>query len=92
MYHEDKFTKDLDMVLREARDMLIAKNKSYGDSALNPIRIFAKSDTMEQIRVRMDDKLNRMMNGVSFSGDNDIKDLLGYLIIYLIAEKRQNEK
>lgn len=67
--------------------LLLKKNIAYGNSALNPIRIFAKSDTVEQLYVRIDDKLNRLKNGQKFVGDNDIDDLLGYLILLKIALK-----
>jgi hypothetical protein len=66
--------------------MLVEKNKSYGDSALNPIRIFSKADNVEQIKVRIDDKLNRVNNSQGYPGDNDIDDLIGYLILYKIAK------
>jgi len=66
--------------------MLIEKNISYGDSALNPIRIFSTSDATEQLKVRIDDKLNRVKNNQGFAGDNDIDDLIGYLILYKIAK------
>ena len=72
----------------ELAEMLVKKNVSYGDSALNPIRIFSKASASEQIRVRIDDKLNRVLNGQSYPGDNDILDLIGYLILLLIAESR----
>lgn len=39
--------------------MLLAKNAAYGNSALEPVRIFSKADPTEQIRVRIDDKLSR---------------------------------
>ena len=66
--------------------MLIDKNISYGDSALNPIRIFSTTDATEQLKVRIDDKLNRVKNNQGFAGDNDIDDLIGYLILYKIAK------
>ena len=71
----------------EMAEMLIKKNVSYGNSALNPIRIFSKADSKEQIRVRIDDKLNRIQNDQAFPGDNDIDDLIGYLILLKIANK-----
>lgn len=72
-------------------EMLIQKNISYGDSALNPARIFAQSDNVEQIKIRIDDKINRVKNNKGFAGDNDIDDLIGYLILLKIAtEKRDN--
>lgn len=69
----------------EIAQMLIEKNVSYGDSALNPIRIFSGADNVEQLKVRIDDKLNRVKNNQGFVGDNDIDDLIGYLILYKIA-------
>jgi hypothetical protein len=65
--------------------MLIDKNISYGNSALDPVRIFSTSDSTEQLKVRIDDKLNRVKNNQGFAGDNDIDDLIGYLMLYKIA-------
>lgn len=69
----------------EIMEMLINKNVSYGDSALSPVRIFAQSDNIEQIKIRIDDKINRVKNNQGFAGDNDIDDLIGYLILLKIA-------
>lgn len=69
----------------EIAEMLIKKNVSYGDSALNPMRLFAQSDSVEQLKVRIDDKLNRIKNSQGFAGDNDIDDLVGYLVLLRIA-------
>jgi len=71
--------------------MLIEKNISYGDSALSPIRTFAQSDGIEQIKVRIDDKLNRIKNNQGFAGDNDIDDLIGYLVLLKIAIEKGRE-
>jgi hypothetical protein len=69
----------------EIAHMLIEKNISYGNSALDPIRIFSTADSTEQLKVRIDDKLNRVKNNQGFAGDNDIDDLIGYLVLYKIA-------
>ena len=69
----------------EIAQMLIDKNISYGNSALEPSRIFSTADSVEQLKVRIDDKLNRIKNNKGFAGDNDIDDLIGYLILYKIA-------
>jgi hypothetical protein len=71
----------------EISEMLIKKNISYGNSALDPIRLFASSDSTEQLKVRIDDKLNRIKNSQGFAGDNDIDDLIGYLILLRIANQ-----
>jgi len=72
----------------EIAQMLIDKNISYGNSALDPIRIFSTSDSVEQLKVRIDDKLNRVKNNQGFAGDNDIDDLIGYLVLYKIAKAK----
>lgn len=72
-------------VCNEIADMLITKNKSYGNSALDPVRIFSKSDNIEQLKVRIDDKLSRFSRGGEYSGDNDIDDLIGYLVLLKVA-------
>ena len=68
--------------------MLIEKNISYGDSALNPVRIFSKANPIEQLHVRIDDKLSRLMKGTEHIGDNDIDDLIGYLILLKVAKEK----
>ena len=85
MSSETQFT--IAQVCDEIKEMLIAKNKSYGDSALNPVRVFSTSDSVEQLHVRIDDKLSRITRGGSFVGDNDLDDLIGYLILLKIARE-----
>ena len=88
MSSETQFT--IAQVCDEIKEMLIAKNKSYGDSALNPVRVFATSDSVEQPHVRIDDKLSRITRGGSYVGDNDLDDLIGYLILLKIARELNN--
>jgi hypothetical protein len=76
----------------EIANLLIEKNISYGDSALSPNRIFAQSDNVEQLKVRIDDKLNRVKNNQGYAGDNDIDDLIGYLILLKIAIDKESFK
>lgn len=71
----------------ELYTLLVQKNRAYGNSALEPVRVFSKSDNVEQLRVRIDDKLSRFVKGHEFMGDNDIDDLMGYLILLKIAMK-----
>jgi hypothetical protein len=68
------------------KDMLLAKNAAYGNSALDPVRIFSKSDPVEQIRVRIDDKLSRLARG-SAAGEDVEQDLLGYLVLLRVARR-----
>jgi len=82
---------DINRVCNEIKDMLMQKNLAYGDSALSPVRIFSKADSMEQILVRIDDKLSRFARGTDYPGDNDIDDLVGYLILLKIAKERNGK-
>ena len=78
-------------VVSEIKEMLIAKNRAYGDSALEPVRVFSKAETIEQLYVRIDDKLSRVKRGHEYPGDDTISDLIGYLVLLLIA-KEKNER
>lgn len=82
-----QFIEDLNETLKDIRQILIEKNDKYGNSALQPVRIFSKSDQLEGIRVRIDDKLNRLMNRKDNEDEDVITDLIGYLILYKIASK-----
>lgn len=66
------------------KKLLLEKNRAYGNSALNPIRVFSKADPVEQILVRIDDKLSRLSRGEA-AGEDVVKDLIGYLILLRIA-------
>ncbi len=89
MAAHDQFCEDLKKVLQGIEQLLILKNRKYGDSALNPCRIFAKSDAVEQLRVRIDDKLNRILNRQA-DEDEDVEiDLIGYLLMLQIAKRRK---
>jgi hypothetical protein len=79
--------RDIAAVCDEVRELLLAKNRSYGSSAFAPVRMFSKSDPMEQLRVRIDDKLSRIARGGPDSEDTEL-DLLGYLLLLRVARKR----
>lgn len=71
---------------QEVIDLLIEKNESYGDSALHPQNIFARGDAIENLSARIDDKLMRIKRqGFHGFGEDNIKDLIGYLILLKIA-------
>jgi hypothetical protein len=73
----------------EIRDLLISKNKAYGDSALEPDNIFSKLDNAEAICARIDDKLSRIKNvGLNDKTEDTLDDLIGYLILLKIAREQ----
>jgi len=69
--------------------LLVLKNQRYGDSALSPLEIFATGITPRQrLALRMDDKLNRLANGMGLdAGDREHPgiDLAGYILLDVIA-------
>ncbi len=66
--------------------MLIDKNRSYGNSAFDPVRIFSRAHPIDQILVRLDDKLSRFRHAQSWPGDDNIDDIIGYLILLRLAQ------
>ena len=78
--------KEIREVCNELADFLVEKNAAYGNSAAEPVGIFARRlDRMAQIDTRIDDKLNRLMQGEEFPGDDTVKDLAGYLILRMVV-------
>ncbi len=70
--------------------MLIEKNAKYGNSALEPVRVFSKASTTEQLLVRIDDKLSRIKTtGMEAPDEDTLNDLIGYLILLKIATKKE---
>ena len=86
-YDSEEFAVDVRGLTDKLAVMLIDKNKRYGNSALDPVRIFSKADAVEQIYVRIDDKLSRVARGNANDGEDVVDDLLGYLILLKIARK-----
>ena len=74
-------------VCDRVKALLIEKNRKYGNSALNPVRVFSKASADEQILVRMDDKLSRIRNRQNDDDEDPFVDLLGYLVLYLAQKE-----
>ena len=80
-------------VCDDVKELLLYKNNKYGNSALEPLRVFSKSSAVEQLLVRIDDKLNRIKKGAGLlNKDEDvIMDLIGYLILLKIGLKEEKK-
>lgn len=85
-----RFSRSVREVCDEVAEMLIEKNRAYGNAALDPVRVFSKASPVEQILVRIDDKLSRLARG-SAAGEDVERDLLGYLVLLRIARRRASE-
>jgi len=81
------FAKEVETVLNDISKLLIDKNKKYGNSALEPVRIFSKANSIEQLLVRIDDKISRLKNTQVNEDEDVLFDLVGYLVLLLIANK-----
>ena len=76
------FEIDLLKVTREITELLILKNKAYGNTALNPTNIFSKLSATEAICARLDDKIARIKNkGINDKTEDTVDDLIGYLLL-----------
>ena len=82
---------DIARVCDGLKALLLDKNSRYGGSALDPMRVFSRADAVEQIKVRLDDKLSRLARGAGLDaadGEDVIADLMGYLVLLKIALRR----
>ena len=69
------------------KSLLLEKNKAYGNSAFEPVRVFSRADPEEQIKVRLDDKLSRLARGTEFGSEDSEQDLLGYIVLLRVYRK-----
>jgi len=72
-------------------NLLQEKNDAYGNSALEPMKVFSKGSAVDSICARIDDKLMRIKNrGINDDTEDTLYDLCGYLVLLIVA--RDNEK
>lgn len=73
-------------ILEGMKDLLLYKNQKYGDSAINPKKIFYKGDSTNSILIRLDDKIGRVMSNTEEKPRvNDVADIIGYCTLLLIS-------
>tara|TARA_B100001989_G_scaffold246661_1_gene217826 strand:- start:2192 stop:2563 length:372 start_codon:yes stop_codon:yes gene_type:complete len=84
--------KEIVSVCDEIKNLLLSKNRKYGNSALEPVRVFSRAQPTEQLCVRIDDKLSRISKGAGLlATDEDVvNDLIGYLVLLKIAQRKEN--
>ena len=72
---------------KKIENLLLEKNKAYGNSAIEPLNIFSKANSTESICARLDDKLSRIKNkGINDDTEDTILDLCGYLILLMVSK------
>ena len=76
---------------KQLEDLLLTKNKKYGNSALDPLNVFSVAGAVAGIKVRIDDKLKRIKNaGLVDATEDTLQDLAGYLILLMIAKENES--
>lgn len=76
--------------LQTVADTVRERNASYGDSAIDPVRVFSRAPSDEQLRVRIDDKLSRVARGAGATPDT-LVDLAGYIAILAVVQHRADD-
>lgn len=81
----DSFAGRVTTLFDGLRDLLIEKNKAYGNSALDPLNVFAQASAVDQLRTQIDHKLSRIKRGSEYQDEDTLRDLIGYLALFLLA-------
>lgn len=78
-------------VTNQLQELLIKKNRAYGNSALEPLNVFSSQNAVDSLCARLDDKLSRIKNkGLNDKTEDTLFDLAGYLILLIIAKNEQD--
>ena len=70
--------------------MLLDKNRKYGNSALDPLRVHSQATRIEQLKVRADDQLSRLRSAQADDAEDALLAYIGYMILLHIAEKHND--
>jgi hypothetical protein len=70
------------------KELLLEKNRKYGNAALEPEQVDGEPIPPEiGIKVRIGDKLKRWRKANKDEDEDIVKDLIGYLVLLRIAKK-----
>ena len=87
----NEFRTECAKIAAKVVNLLADKNEQYGDSAFDPIRMFSPLGPDAGLRVRVDDKLSRLLRGnADMESDTDvIDDLIGYFILLRMSMDKE---
>ena len=80
----------IDVECQNLAEILKSKNRQYGNSFADPVRIFSKASPEEALLIRIDDKLSRIARGQD-AGEDTILDLIGYLILLRVLHRAEDK-
>jgi len=92
-YSQEPTVEDINDLIKDTCDdiksLLVAKNTSYAAALFFPINQFSSLSAMQTCDVLIDNKLSRLKNGKKYKDENDVRDLIGYLINKLVIKKME---
>ena len=90
----NEFRTECAKIAAKVVNLLADKNEQYGDSAFDPIRMFSQLGPDAGLRVRIDDKLSRLLRGnADMESDTDvIDDLIGYFMLLRMSMDEQPDE
>ena len=80
----------IDVECQNLSEILKSKNRQYGNSFADPVRIFSKATPEEGLRIRIDDKLSRIARGHN-AGEDTVLDLIGYLVLLRVLHRADDK-
>ncbi len=75
--------KKIDSFFSECKNILLERNKEYGNSALKPRQIFSKASPVEVLEQQIDHKLSRIAEGDRKK--DTLMDIVNYILLLDIA-------
>ena len=85
MGQENNIQELISAVCESVKNVLLEKNRRYGNSALEPVKVFSKTNSEEAIKIRLDDKISRVKNSEELR-KNDVFDMIGYLTLLSVQK------
>lgn len=85
----DNTVKEAHAILNKLKDLLAAKNKAYGNSALAETNLFCNLSPLQLLEGQIEHKLRRLKTlGPKGDTEDTLMDLMGYLTLYAVAVNR----
>jgi hypothetical protein len=83
LVEESNTQQKIQILFSNFSEFLKEKNKRYGDSVINPVKVFSKVEPENKACIRLDEKLQRIINSTELR-KNDVSDTFGYLALLMI--------
>lgn len=78
---DEQFYESIREECKALGEMLITKNRMYGNAILRSPNVFSKTTPLDKVNDRLDDKLSRVMSGQEDDTEDAKLDIAGYLVL-----------